>query len=126
MADNDLNIASISQGQQPEEVPPIQDLAQQVSKLTQRFNRLLAVLEQQQQARNTPDTSTSGASQRGGSNPIATTKAPRTTGTTKTTYPSVIPAVRDKFNALTIKELAKQSLSLPKKQHLSGPENYQQ
>jgi len=124
MANNDLDIASIGQSQQPKEVPPIQSLTQQVSKLTQRFNKLLAVLEQQQQTRNTPDTSTSGTSQRGGSNPIATTGAPRTTGTTKTTYPSVIPAVRDEFSALTVKKLAKQSLSLPEKQHLSGPKNY--
>jgi len=111
-------MASVSQNQQPEEVPPIQGLAQQVSKLTQRFDRLLAVLEQQQQARNTPDTSTSRAFQRGGNNSTATTRAPRTT------YSSVIPTIRDEFSALIVKELAKQSLSLPKKQHLLRPKNY--
>jgi len=38
----------------------------------------------------------------------------------------VIPTVRDEFSALTVKKLAKQSLSLPEKQYLSGPKNYQQ
>jgi len=55
---------------------------------------------------------------------MVTTEAPRTTRTTKTTYPSVIPVIRDEFSALTIKKLAKQSLSLPEKQYLLGPKNY--
>jgi len=36
----------------------------------------------------------------------------------------VLPA--NEFSALTVKELAKQSLNLTEKQRLSGPENYQQ
>jgi len=47
-----------------------------------------------------------------------------TTGAPKTTYPLVIPAVRDEFSALIVKKLTKQSFSLPKKQRLLGPENY--
>ena len=55
---------------------------------------------------------------------MATTRAPRTTGTTKTTYLLVILAVKNEFSALIVKKLAKQSLSLPEKQRLLGPKNY--
>ena len=86
MSDDDQDMASVGQ---------------------KRFDRLLAVLEQQQQARNTPDTSTSGASLRVSNNPTVTT------GASGTTYPSVIPAVRDEFS-LTVKSLPNNLSPCPK------------
>jgi len=40
--------------------------------------------------------------------------------------PAALALPANEFSALTVKELAKQSLNLTEKQRLLGPENYQQ